>query len=282
MGASHAPPPSRQAPLIGRAGPLAVLAEHLTYAAAGHVSAVMVSGPPGVGKTRLVDEFLSSEQVQRASVLRGGASLAEGMPPYLPFLQALGDYISAASIDVLAKQVGAHGPTLATLLPELVQRLGAQEPDVRVPPEQQRFRLYEAVTTFVVAIAASQPLVLFFDDLHWADVATLDLLVHVAGRSRGAALLIVGAYREGEAADNAALERAIAELNRRRLLVSVPLEALTADETGALATHLLGGAISSHVAEVVHRQSEGNPFFIEELLRALVEDGSLRWKLDRL
>jgi DNA-binding CsgD family transcriptional regulator/tetratricopeptide (TPR) repeat protein len=271
--------------LIGRAGPLAVLAEHLTYAAAGHVSAVMVSGPPGVGKTRLVDEFLSSEQVQRASVLRGGASLAEGMPPYLPFLQALGDYISAASIDVLAKQVGAHGPTLATLLPELVQRLGAQEPDVRVPPEQQRFRLYEAVTTFVVAIAASQPLVLFFDDLHWADVATLDLLVHVAGRSRGAALLIVGAYREGEAADNAALERAIAELNRRRLLVSVPVEALTADETGALAANLLGGGISSQAAEVVHSQSEGNPFFVEELLRALVEDGSLRrkhghWNLD--
>jgi DNA-binding CsgD family transcriptional regulator len=284
VAAAHASPPLLhpvRSPLVGRTGALALLAEYLAHAAAGHTSVTMLTGPPGVGKTRLVEAFLSSDQAQRATVLRGGASLAEGMPPYMPFLQALGDYIGAAPLDVLTKQVGAHGPTLAPLLPELVQRLGTQEPAVPISPEQQRYRLYEAVAAFVVAIAADQPLILFLDDLHWVDGASLDLLAHLAGRLRRAAVLIIGAYREGEATEGLSLEQAIAELNRRRLLVSVVIEPLTADETGALAANLLGGSISTEAAETVYRRSEGNPFFVEELVRALVDRRSLSWKHDR-
>jgi DNA-binding CsgD family transcriptional regulator/tetratricopeptide (TPR) repeat protein len=145
-------------------------------------------------------------------------------------------------------------------------------------PEQERFRLYEAMAAFLAAIAAPCPLIILLDDLQWVDAATCDLLVHIAGRTRSAALLIAGAYREGEAADNPALARALGELNRHRRSVTLELRPLESEEGQTLATHLLGGAAAPDVVRLLHDQSEGNPFFLEELIRALVEDGTLAWR----
>lgn len=199
------------------------------------------------------------------------------MPPYLPFLEALGEYMATAPIELLCDQVGPHAATLATLLPEVPRRLGPPPPPYPLGPEQARFRLYEAVAALLAAIAAPGPLTLLLDDLHWADASTCDLLVHVAGRVRAAPLLVVGAYREGEARGNPAFVRALAELNRRRQLVILPLEPLGAEESRGLAANLLRGEIAPGLADVLHRQAEGNPFFLEELLRALVEQGALVW-----
>jgi DNA-binding CsgD family transcriptional regulator/tetratricopeptide (TPR) repeat protein len=286
--ASGAPPVLRagRSPLVGRARQLAVLAEYLAEVRAGRAAVVLLAGAPGIGKTRLLEEFPPPDLADGVTVLRGGASQAEGMPPYLPFLEALGEYIAAAPSDQLRNQVGPHAASLATLLPEIPARLGPPPPPHPLGPEQERFRLYEAVAAFLAAIAHPQagtrgPLVLLLDDLQWADAATCDLLVHVAGRLRSAALLIVGAYREGEAGDNSAFVRALAELNRRRLLVTLPLHPLEAEESRALATNLLRGEIAPEVADLLHRQAEGNPFFLEELLRAVVEEGTLVWREGR-
>ena len=274
-----------RAALVGRAGPLAALAGHLAEAGAGRGTVVALAGEPGVGKTRLLEAFPPDGAA--AAVLRGGASPAEGMPPYLPFLEALGGYVATAPLERLRREVGPgpRGASLAALLPELPARLGPPAAGHPLGPEQERFRLYEAVAGFLVAIAAGGgPVVVLLDDLQWADAATLDLLVHVAGRLREAPLLTVCAYREGEAAENAPLVRALAELNRRRLLVTLPLRPLDAAGSAALAAGLLGGAVDPAVAALLHRHGEGNPFFLEELLRSLVEEGALvaaagRWSL---
>ena len=271
-----------RAALVGRAGPLAALAGHLAEAGAGRGTVVALAGEPGVGKTRLLEAFPPDGA---AAVLRGGASPAEGMPPYLPFLEALGGYVATAPLERLRQAgPGPRAASLAALLPELPARLGRR----RRGTPSGRSRSASGSTRRSPGSwrrsPRSGPLVVLLDDLQWADAATLDLLVHVAGRLREAPLLTVCAYREGEAAENAPLVRALAELNRRRLLVTLPLRPLDAAGSAALAAGLLGGAVDPAVAALLHRHGEGNPFFLEELLRSLVEEGALvagdgRWTL---
>jgi DNA-binding CsgD family transcriptional regulator/tetratricopeptide (TPR) repeat protein len=192
--------------------------------------------------------------------------------------------VAGAPAERLRAEVGARDATLATILPEIPARLGPPASGYPLGPEQERFRLYEAVSAFLGAIAARGPVALLLDDLQWADAATLDLLVHLAARLRAAAVLVVGAYREGEAEANPPLIRALAELNRRRLLITLPLQPLDAEGSQRLTAGVLGGAPAPEVADLLHRHGEGNPFFLEELLRSLVEQGALvrrgrRWEL---
>jgi DNA-binding CsgD family transcriptional regulator/tetratricopeptide (TPR) repeat protein len=285
-------------PLVGREHELDVLAAHLDAATAGDCRVVLVAGEPGIGKTRLLEEAAARARAVGATVLRGGAIDAAGMPPYLPFLEALGGYIRAAPVERLRAQTGTTASILARILPELVARLGDLAPAYPLPPEQARLRLYEAVSDFLLAVArggaagtgggeqGTEPapaagLLLVLDDLQWADVATFDLLCHVA---RALPLrvpaplpqpLILGAYREGEVRANPALERALAELARLRLLTTLALPPLTGAEVAALAASQLDAPPDETVAAALAAQSEGNPFFAEELLRGWVESGML-------
>lgn len=224
------------APLFGRHQQRVLVAEQLAETRrAGdgqRVSVVLLAGAPGIGKTRLLDTL--TPETTSATVVRGGASQAAGMPPYVPFLEALGGYLATAPLDQIRQQVGINAATLATLFPELPARLGPVPPPHPLGPEQARFRLCEAVASFLAALATPDPLVLVLDDLHWADAATFDLLVHVASRLQSRPVLIVGAYRDGEAARNPALGRALAELNRRRLLLTFAIPPLDHDKARGL------------------------------------------------
>jgi DNA-binding CsgD family transcriptional regulator/tetratricopeptide (TPR) repeat protein len=263
--------PAGRPPLVGRRRELAALVEHLVDVRAGHPLAVIVAGPPGIGKSRVLDEFASTDLAQDVTVLRGGASQAEGMPPYLPLLQALGEYIGAAPAEQLWGQLGPHAETLATLFPEIEQRSTRGRAPRRIDAEQERYRLYEALAAFLGAMAATRPVVLLLDDLQWVDPATCDALVYVLGRLQSARLLVLGACRDGEADDNAALAAALAELDRRRRLGMIQLRALDAHETTSLAAALLQAAVAPELASLLEERSEGNPFFLEELVRDLAE-----------
>ncbi len=178
-------PLSVTAPIIGRQQELTLVTHFYEAAKAGHAHVVLVTGDPGIGKTRLLDEIARRAAHDGATILRGGASEAEGMPPYLPFLEALGRYIQVTPLDLLRTQIAAAPQVLATLLPELITRLGELPASAPLPPEQARFRLYEAIGMFLQAIGAPHALVLTLDDLQWADTASLDLLCHV-GKLSGA------------------------------------------------------------------------------------------------
>jgi len=248
---------------------------HYAAARRGQTQVVLVAGAPGIGKTRLLDEIAARAAHDGAIVLCGGASEAEGMPPFLPFLEALGRYIQVTCVDQLREQVAVASPLLASILPELLTRLEDLPVPHPFPPEQARFRLYEAMGTFLQTIGLSSVLVLLFDDLHWADTASLDLLCHVARRQSQAHVLIVGAYRDSELERNAALRRTIAELSRQRMLTEVTVKPLSRREIEALATSFLGRPLSPAVSSLLYVQSEGNPFFAEELLHGWIETGAL-------
>src|SRR6185437_1587264 len=174
------PASSQGSALIGRQREMAQLQQCFADAAAGQMTVALISGEPGIGKTRLLDEMAARAHAAGAQVLHGAATEAEGMPPYLPFLEALGQHIRAAPPDELRAQTGANASILASLLPELHARLGKLPQTHTLPPEQARLRLYEAIGALLAAISHEQPLLLRLDDLHWADPATLDLLCYIA------------------------------------------------------------------------------------------------------
>lgn len=265
----------QQSPLTGRQQELHQLWTLFEASTTGHTQIVFVSGEPGIGKTRLLQEVATRAEEVGALVLRGGASEAEGMPPYLPFLEALGGYIRTAPREQLRIHAGPMAPILATILPELTLVLGELPLSYPLPAEQARLRLYEAVGMFLAAIATTAPIVLLFDDLQWADPASLDLLLHMARQHSSTRLFLLGTYRTDELVGNPALERTLLDLHRARLLTSLTIGPLTEEEIAALATAVLGIPVDPGVARLLHAQSEGNPFFAEELLRAWLETGAL-------
>jgi len=268
-------PVSLSAPIVGRQRELTLVMNHYEAAKGGYAHIVLLTGDPGIGKTRLLDEIAGRTAQDGAVILQGGASEAEGMPPYLPFVEALGRYIQEAPLDQLRTQVTAAQQVLATLLPELITRLGELPPSAPLPPEQARFRLYEAIGMFLQAIGAPHALVLTLDDLQWADTASLDLLCHVARHQPNAHLLVVGAYRASEAAHCPALASTLTELYRQRVLTTMTIDPLSAIETGMLAESKLSGVLQPGVNALLHTHSEGNPFFAEELLEGWIEEGAL-------
>ncbi len=268
-------PLSPTAPIVGRQQELTLVMSHFEAAKDGHAHVVLSVGEPGIGKTRLLDEIALRTAQDGAIVLRGGSSEAEGMPPFLPFLEALGQYIQITPLDHLLEQVAAAPQVLASLFPELTVRLGDLRVPSASPPEQARLRLYEAIGAFLEAIGTPHGLVLILDDLQWADSASLDLLCHLARRQSHARLLLLGAYRESEFANHPALVRTVAELSRQRRLTTVTVGPLSAHEIDILASTRLGAPLSSEASALLHRQSEGNPFFAEELLQGWIETRAL-------
>jgi predicted ATPase len=205
----------------------------------------MLAGDAGIGKTWLLDRIGERATRRGAIVLSGGSLEAEGMPPYLRFVEALGAYVMATPCEELPLQLGMGAHLLPGLLPEIQLKLHDAEPTVELPPEQARLRLFDAISDFLKAIALRQPVVLLFDDLQWTDAATSDLLLHISRRNRTAPVLIFGAYRPGDADDNIALQHALAELGRRHLLAGVlDVEPLSDDDTRALAESQLGGPLA--------------------------------------
>ena len=266
---------NREPRLLGRKHELAALWRQLEATTAGRLHVALVAGEPGIGKTRLLQEIAEGAGQVGALVLRGGASAAEAMPPYLPFLEALGGYIRTAPFEQLRTQADSIAPILATILPELPLRLGELATSYPLPPEQTRLRLYEAVGMFLAAIAVKNPLLLLLDDLHWADTATLDLLCHLAQHQAVSRLYILGAYRSDELASRSALERSILDLTRSRQLTVLGLRPLPEADVDKLTTALLGVPPHPTLSQLLWKQSEGNPFFLEELLREWLETGVL-------
>jgi DNA-binding CsgD family transcriptional regulator len=258
--------------LVGRQRELELIWRQYARASAGQANVVLVVGEPGIGKTHLLNELALRAAGEGGIVLRGGASEAEGMPPYLPFLEALGRYVRTAPVEVLRQQAGYAPSILATILPELAVRLGGElSQPYPLPPEQSRLRLYEAVGDFISAIAERAPVLIILDDLQWADSASCDLLTFIARHQTTDRLLILGAYREDELQLNQALKGALTELTRQRVLTSLPIGPLTVNEIEALAENYLASIVEPEVGRHLHAQSEGNPFFAEELLRGWLE-----------
>lgn len=259
---------NRRSPLVSRARELAALQQLMSITAGGQGALALLSGEPGIGKTRLLSELGATARVQGWTVLCGRAS-ADGLAPYLAFREALRDALQKFPADTGATAHRAIASDLDRLRPELAAGRAVSGADVPA----DRYQLCEAVCGLLLAIAtnAAPGAVLLLDDLQWADTPSLELLKQLARRVGEAPLLVLGAYRTTDLPPTHPLAELLAELRRERLDTRLPLLPLDAAGTGALLTGLTGRPPAPAVAAAVYAQTQGNPFFIEEVVHHLQE-----------
>lgn len=263
--------------LVGRTAELAEARELWRRARDGQGHAVLLSGEPGAGKTRLAREVTIQAAVDGAVVLTGGCYEYEATTPYLPFVEAFRRWVRGQKDDSLLRDVlGDAAPQITKLAPEIETRLGPFPDRAELQPHEERLLFFDAVAQVFASLGREKGLLFYADDLHWADRGTLWLLGHLLRQLREERVLIVGAYRETELDRAHPLAKALVDWNRERLVTRLVLRRFAAAETSAQLGALLGEAVSAEFGEAVHRETEGNPFFVEEVLKALIERGSVR------
>src|SRR5215831_9483880 len=268
--------------LVGREAESRQLVSHWQRAKQAHGQLVLLSGEPGVGKTRLAQDLIAHVQQSGATVLRGGCYEYEATTPYLPIVEALRDWVHVQSAQALRVTLGATAPEIAKLAPEIESKLGVLAPNAPLSPSEERLRLFDNAARFLQSLAAARGLLLFIDDVHWADQGTLSLLQYLLRHLRSDRVLVLGAYREIELDRAHPLASALVDWNRERLVTRIALGRLSRTDTGALLAAMFGQeSISEDFASALFRETEGNPFFIEEVVKSLVEQGQIYREQDR-
>ncbi|MFQ5665546.1 MAG: protein kinase [Candidatus Binatia bacterium] len=268
-------------PFVGREKELSQLKDRMEDAIAGHGLLMMLVGEPGIGKTRLSEELAVHARLRGAQVLLGQCYESEGAPPYVPFMEALRQYVSSRSNDDLRREIGDAGSDLAKLVSEIRARIPDLPPSAAREPEAERYRLLEAVSSFLVNASQPTAMLLILDDLHWADKPTLLLLQHLARRLGGSRMLVVGTYRDVELDRRHPLADILGQLRRERLYERVLLRGLDLAGVHAFIAARAGLTASTQqnipqaFAQTIHEQTEGNPFFIEETILHLVDTGAV-------
>lgn len=271
--------------LAGRQGQLDQMVDAWKESAEAHRQVVLISGEPGIGKTRLATEAALVARHQGGLVL-GGRCDEELTLPYQPFAEAL--RFQSELDDVPAAWLGSLASELTRLVPELPDRVPGLASPLRDDPESERARLFEAVTAWLRTTAASVPVFLVLDDLQWADRPTLQLLRHLIRETPHDSVFIVGTYRSTDLDRAHPLAATLADLRRDGSVTRLALDGLTADGVAELfersAGHDLDGP-GVALAHAVFSETAGNPFFVGEIVRHLVESGALvlrdgRWTSD--
>jgi class 3 adenylate cyclase/tetratricopeptide (TPR) repeat protein len=262
-------------PFVGRAAELAKLTHHLQEARAGRGGLVLLAGEPGIGKTRLTEEFTESASALGALVLAGRCYEGEWAPPYGPFAEALAAYARNAEPEQLRQDLGLGAPPIAGLVAAIRERLPDIPEAVALQPDEERFRLLDAVSQFLIATAARTPLVLIVDDLHWADKGSIAMLRHVARFAARHRLLILAAYRDMEVDCSHALAAALGALPRETRYEHLQLQGLERAEVEQLLATIAEQQVPDALVAAISAETSGNPFFIREVLLHLVEEGKI-------
>ncbi len=272
---------------VGRVGEWQHLERAWKQTAEGDRVLVLVSGEPGIGKTRLVSEFARDCYDGGALVLAGRCDEDLGVP-YQPFVDALRHFASHVQEADLVDGLGRLGPELQRLAPDLRELAPGLGAPVQSDPETERYRLFDAVVGWLARTSATQPVLFAIDDLHWAAKPTLLLLRHLLRSSDPLRLLVVATYRDTDLDRSHPLGDMVGDLLRDQRVERLPLSGLGAEETADLVEMAAGHDLDergSELAATLHRETAGNPFFATTVLLHLAESGVVyqkggRWTSD--
>ncbi len=261
-------------PFVGRDNLLDELRVQWKKARDGHRALVMLAGEPGIGKTRLAAEFARQIHAEGAQVLFGHAD-EETLLPYQPFVEAFHHVVRHTTAGDLQTLIADNGAEMSRLLPALHDHLPGLPEPMRSEPDSERFRLFEAATEFTAALSAVAPVVLVLDDLHWADKPSLLLLHHLFHAPTDIGLLVVGTYRDTDLDRRHPLAETLADLRRLVQFERFAVGGLGEDDLTQFIDLVTGQEPPADFARAVLDQTEGNPFFIGEVLRHLIESGAI-------
>jgi class 3 adenylate cyclase/tetratricopeptide (TPR) repeat protein len=264
--------------IVGRETELEVVAESAKRVTEGEGREVLlVSGEAGLGKTTLVAEGARAAFAAGACVLAGHCeeNLAT---PYQLFAGTIGHYVTHCAEDELRAHVKAHGSELARLVPALATRIPDLPPSGATDSDTERYLLFSAVVGLLSQASRHQPIVLVLDDLQWADAGSLELLGHLIASDQPMAVLLLGTFRDTELSHSHPLLNTLAALQRQAKVTRLELTGLAATAVVALMDAMAGYALDEagvSLAQAVHRETDGNPFFVSEVLRHLWETGAI-------
>jgi DNA-binding SARP family transcriptional activator len=261
-------------PFSGREPQFASLLQACKETAAEGRRVVLVSGEAGIGKTRLAAEVARRAHDMGVAVLFGRCDEDMGVP-FQPFVEALSQVVSSSPT---AESLGRHGGELVRLVPELARIVPGLEPPLRADPETERYRLFDAVASWLGAISAETGLLLVLDDLHWAEKPTLLLLRHLVRSAEPMHMLVVCNYRDTELDRAHPLAEMLADLRAEPCVERLALTGLDVGGVLELLTNASGqpgDAPTAELAQLLWTETNGNPFFVQEILRNLVESGRL-------
>ena len=268
---------------VGRDAEVERVGQLWKEALAGERRVALVGGEPGVGKTRLAAQVATQVHDEGGVVLVGRCDEDLGVP-YQPFVEALRHYVDHTSPADLKHRLGRYGGELVRLMPELADRVPDLPPALHSDPETERYRLFDAVGAWLAAASADQPVLLVVDDLHWAAKPTLLLLRHVLRFSEPLRLLIVGTYRDTELGRRHPLTELLADLRRQGGVERVALSGLDAGAVAKYVEQAAGRDLDAGeeaLPQAIYAETEGNPFFVAEVLRHLVETGDIERRQGR-
>ena len=260
--------------LIGREAPLHVALQALDRARDARGRTLLVSGEAGIGKSRLVHAMVERARATGFVTLKGACFEADRAQPYAPVLDLVRVLATGTSPALAAHYFAPAATELVTLFPELRSILTEATPHARGDPEEDRRRLFHALAEALRALARVQPLLVLIEDVHWSDDATLDLVLHLARSAERQRIALVVTFRSDEAGPR--LVRLLADLDRARCASEIVLRTLDLPAVEAM----LGAIFESESAfpapfiAGLHGLTEGNPFFVEEVLKALVVAGA--------
>jgi len=261
--------------LIGRGQELAAVHRVLEHARDGSGQVALIVGEAGVGKSRLLRAMMDEARSSGFFVLHGASFEAETSIPYAPLLDLVRLFATAAPPALVDHVFGAASAELATMFPELRPLLPDAKQSSTSDPESDKRRLFHALAQTITVLARTQPVFLAFEDVHWSDDATLDLVFHLARRLASQRVVIALTYRGEEVGPR--LARLIGELERARLAVALDVEPLDRANVGEMLQAIFGprASLGDEFVHLLHGLTEGNPFFVEETLKALIVAGDL-------
>ncbi|MGH9002159.1 MAG: ATP-binding protein, partial [Acidimicrobiia bacterium] len=249
----------------------------------------MIVGEPGIGKTRLAEEACVYARLGGAQVIVGRSYEGESSVSYMPFIEALRAYVTGRPVEAVRAELGDAASEVAKLVSEVRAIVPGLPAASRPSGDEERYRLFESVCSFLVNASRATPIVILLDDLHWADAPSLRLLQHLSRRLADSRLLVVGTYRDIELSRRHPLAQVLAELRRDQSFQRIVLRGLSLSEVQDFLEGITERPLDpaeQPLAAAFYGETEGNPYFLEEVVRHLLETGGAfweggRWRIER-
>src|SRR5215208_2873120 len=261
--------------LIGRENDLQRLHRLMSQSQEGSGQIALIAGEAGIGKSRLVRE-VKGRAPKGTFILEGQCFQTDLALPYAPLLDLFRNYFATRDEEEIAQVLAAYGSQLVHLFPELTTYVPHLTPSAELDAKQEKRRLFQTFVQMITRLA-QQPLILVIEDLHWSDSTSLEFLLLLARRISSQPVLLLLTYRDDETTPD--LTHFLAELDRERLGTEFALKRMSPLEVDEMLRTILNlnSPVSKEFLDMIFPLTEGNPFFIEEILKALSAGGDISY-----